>query len=342
MVNNSNPLLFFLTNQTAALMRFRRQKKGNTGYRNSDEWVGLGAERFGFNGKELDTEGMGGGSSTYDYGFRIYNAALGKFLSVDPLSKNYPWYTPYQFAGNSPIIFIDLDGLEEFKYEIPQGNAMLEYISSSEILSEIYSRVTVPERKSIVHVGMLSREQYQGRSGWGGTTFPPDQLFEIAQFVKSYDQMLKYNEDYPDNKQSVSSLIADNYNKYKAILGAINLTPDEIINSKDPLYAIILNSDDLKGFGSSVESTVRALNSYVHELDAHLEELLNGANSDPDDVIRQHGKYFGHDKNLEKSGDEGHIKLGDIIRSGRSPAPSKYMPNSEAATNYNAIKEAVQ
>jgi RHS repeat-associated protein len=69
--------------------------------------------RYGFNGKEDDSEGMGGGSSTYDYGFRIYNAQLGKFLSVDPLTASYPWYTPYQFAGNKPIIAVDLDGLEE-------------------------------------------------------------------------------------------------------------------------------------------------------------------------------------------------------------------------------------
>ena len=34
---------------------------------------------------------------------------------MDPLSPEYPWYTPYQFAGNKPINSIDLDGLEEFK-----------------------------------------------------------------------------------------------------------------------------------------------------------------------------------------------------------------------------------
>jgi RHS repeat-associated protein len=70
--------------------------------------------RYGFNGKELDDngEGMGGGGSTYDYGFRIYNPNLGKFLSVDPLFQTYPWLTPYQFAGNGPILNIDVDGLE--------------------------------------------------------------------------------------------------------------------------------------------------------------------------------------------------------------------------------------
>jgi RHS repeat-associated protein len=65
--------------------------------------------RYGFNGKELDKDG-----NFYDYGFRIYNPALGRFLSVDPLTKTYPWYTPYQFAGNKPIIAMDLDGKEEY------------------------------------------------------------------------------------------------------------------------------------------------------------------------------------------------------------------------------------
>lgn len=30
---------------------------------------------------------------------------------MDPLAPEYPWYTPYQFAGNNPIFLIDADGL---------------------------------------------------------------------------------------------------------------------------------------------------------------------------------------------------------------------------------------
>ncbi len=51
----------------------------------------------------------------YDYGFRIYNPRLGKFLSIDPLTKSYPMLTPYQFASNTPIQAIDLGGLEAVK-----------------------------------------------------------------------------------------------------------------------------------------------------------------------------------------------------------------------------------
>jgi|GEM_PF-2745152 len=71
-----------------------------------------GKYRYGFNGKEKDSDVKGEGVQ-YDYGFRIYDSRVGKFLSTDPLSQFYPWYTPYQFAGNKPIYAIDLDGLEE-------------------------------------------------------------------------------------------------------------------------------------------------------------------------------------------------------------------------------------
>jgi len=41
---------------------------------------------------------------------------VGRFLSLDPLSPKYPFYTPYQFAGNSPIENVDLDGGEDLPF----------------------------------------------------------------------------------------------------------------------------------------------------------------------------------------------------------------------------------
>jgi RHS repeat-associated protein len=70
-----------------------------------------GAYRYGFNGKEKDDEVKGTGNQQ-DYGFRIYDTRLGRFLSTDPLFKEYAYYTPYQFSGNTPIQAIDRDGLE--------------------------------------------------------------------------------------------------------------------------------------------------------------------------------------------------------------------------------------
>ena len=67
--------------------------------------------RFGFNGKENDNEVKGVGDQQ-NYGMRIYDPRLGRFLSVDPLTKKYAELTPYQFSSNNPIENIDIDGLE--------------------------------------------------------------------------------------------------------------------------------------------------------------------------------------------------------------------------------------
>ena len=71
---------------------------------------------FHFNGKETDNE-----TKTQDYGMRIYSGDLGRFLSVDPLTKTYPMLTPYQFASNRPIDGIDLDGLEYYSVHIREN-----------------------------------------------------------------------------------------------------------------------------------------------------------------------------------------------------------------------------
>lgn len=76
---------------------------------------------FGFNGKRKDEKGEWGSITNYDYGFRIYNPGIARFLSVDPLTQSYPWYTPYQFAGNRPIGAVDLDGLEELEVQDKVG-----------------------------------------------------------------------------------------------------------------------------------------------------------------------------------------------------------------------------
>ena len=71
--------------------------------------------RYGFNGKENDNEVKGEGNEQ-DYGMRVYDPRVGKFLSVDPISNKYPELTPYQFASNRPIDGIDQDGLEYVTY----------------------------------------------------------------------------------------------------------------------------------------------------------------------------------------------------------------------------------
>lgn len=74
-----------------------------------------GEHRFGFNGQEKDDEVKGNGNHI-DFGARGYDPRIGRWLSVDPLWKEYPAQTDYGFALNNPVMFVDKDGQEVFAY----------------------------------------------------------------------------------------------------------------------------------------------------------------------------------------------------------------------------------
>jgi RHS repeat-associated protein len=96
-------------NSTNTLLAMMINTNGDVGY------------RFSFNGMMKDNEIKGNGNSLA-FKHRIYDSRLGKFLSVDPMAKTYPWNSNYAFAENDPINFIDLEGLEKGKRRGVQYN----------------------------------------------------------------------------------------------------------------------------------------------------------------------------------------------------------------------------
>ncbi len=97
-----------------------------------------GNYRYGFNGKEYDIESIATDHGTQDYGMRIYNPALGRFLSADPIATQYPKLSPYQFASNTPIQALDIDGLEAWEVK-NQWNT--KYIKQYEIFAKKYTEL---------------------------------------------------------------------------------------------------------------------------------------------------------------------------------------------------------
>ncbi|MDB4325257.1 RHS repeat-associated core domain-containing protein [Flavobacteriaceae bacterium] len=65
------------------------------------------ASRFKFGGKELSEEL---GLDTYDFGARNYMPDLGRWSNIDPLAEKFSHQSPYAYANNNPIIFVDPDG----------------------------------------------------------------------------------------------------------------------------------------------------------------------------------------------------------------------------------------
>jgi len=81
---------------------------GSTAYQLHTNNSQVSLKRYRYVHKERDEE-----TGLYYYGARYHAGWLCRFISVDPLKDQYPHYTTYQYAGNKPITFIDLDGREE-------------------------------------------------------------------------------------------------------------------------------------------------------------------------------------------------------------------------------------
>ena len=79
--------------------------------------------RFGFNGKEKDTEFS---NESYDFGARIYDGRVARWLSVDPLAGRMPHMSPYVSMDNSPLAKIDPDG--KLPILIPVARVMVPFL----------------------------------------------------------------------------------------------------------------------------------------------------------------------------------------------------------------------
>lgn len=64
----------------------------------------------GFNGMRKDDEIYGATGTSYDFGARMYDPRVGRWLSIDPNANKYPGINPYNFSYNNPLIFNDPDG----------------------------------------------------------------------------------------------------------------------------------------------------------------------------------------------------------------------------------------
>ncbi len=83
----------------------------STTYQPKSSRPAMGGYRYFFNGQEADNEVFGEGGFQ-NYGFRMYDTRIARFWGVDPLTKDYPMLTPFQFASCSPMLLVDVDGLE--------------------------------------------------------------------------------------------------------------------------------------------------------------------------------------------------------------------------------------
>ncbi|WP_188767943.1 RHS repeat-associated core domain-containing protein [Emticicia aquatilis] len=148
--------------------------------------------KYQYNGKEeikdLDI-------GLYEYGYRWYDATIARFVQVDPLAEKYSYKSEFDYAENSPISGVDLDGLEF--YYAADGRFLNQ--GSDKNNKDVYSQRATGEKRTI------SITTY-AEGGQEIVTDVEADVYENVKVSSNHDEFLKFaglvfNED-PSTKEA--------------------------------------------------------------------------------------------------------------------------------------------
>ncbi len=73
---------------------------------------------FGFNGKLKDDEIHNATGTSYDFGARLYDPRVGRWLSLDPKAADLASWSAYHYGLDNPVLFIDPDGQFPYTFHV--------------------------------------------------------------------------------------------------------------------------------------------------------------------------------------------------------------------------------
>jgi len=246
-----------------------------------------GAYRFGFNGKEKDNE-FNVNDGSYDFGARIYDGRLGRWLSVDPLYAKYADLSPFNFTGNNPILFIDPDGkkIDLSQLSKPQKReykAMIRQLKKSDIFRDMYKQLNESEsvvqihasEKNIAKGSVDNKTTIKTTIDLGSKTVVVQELFHSYQDIKENRELYK-GATQTDNEvegEVATNLImkqinskTKNRNDYYDPMGAVTSSVEDgkVTFNSDPITSYSPKSEEIKSekFNSDYQNYKKVFVNY--------------------------------------------------------------------------------
>ena len=219
----------------------------------------------------------------------LNSTEVARFLSVDPLAANYAYYSPYMFAGNTPIQALDLDGLEILSYRanfaLNQTKTILGVVYFGKANQNLgyFSKNSMPLNSIGVANqmrGIVYKDEPTSRVSPAPTIWSDDRV-DIGPADKLGDKFEDFNKNSKPNQagavadaiQFVAKLAYDGINSEKndaykelsqqrdALKTAFGLADNSIQNSTKPWDM----KHDYKFFKVSIEQYRTDLTNYIFD-----------------------------------------------------------------------------
>jgi RHS repeat-associated protein len=169
-----------------------------------------GVYRWGFGGHEKVDEVSGSGN-TIDMGGRWLDPRLGRTSSMDPKSGKYPYVSPYTYAVNNPLAFIDPDGKDVylviwFSKDGETGHAAIAVDNYKEVEREVKNATTgeVTIVKEMVKDGTVTYYDLWPQKPVGTTQLQKDVTADYNKRVLPLDDLTKTDPSVSSKKGAVS------------------------------------------------------------------------------------------------------------------------------------------